>query len=453
VQVAPEFVPNPVDEEADPMLYYERRRLLLDQFGQIRSKNRAMLALLRGIQTEALRASPLRPPRCPAKWAELLYGFGTPQSVSDDSNLIQHQRALAVVRKLLLGGVANLEEKAILAEHAPILGRLLDHFKFVFPRYFTPGLHHLYRLTLFGRGAVGLGVGGAGWPLSAIEGLDNCVWTACDFVERPWTHTAERLQAVEFWETRANALLPCVKSLTAPSTALYSLNVPEAELLNERLGLNPDGEPCGALPLEHSFCKEQRVLGCYPLPGWEQKRPLPQYKPFEDKLGRSIDGSEEHRCKSGLTVGKFVAEVASKGGSKSAKRLQNHTKGGFVFCCPHRVIYGFHAMLRGESPRDPFTVLYTRLDRHDLPRYLFYDNACKLQSYCMRREPAFFADVRFLVDRYVHSPFVDDLIASFESALQLLPSSRTGSLVLLTYPLSLDMLHRVPPSGGAGLRF
>jgi hypothetical protein len=176
VQVAPEFVPNPVDEEADPVLFYKRRRLLLDQFGQIRLKNRAMLALLEGIKTEALRAFPLRPPRCPAKWAELLYGLGTPQSVSDDSNLIQHQRALAVVLKLLLGGVANLEDKAILAEHAPILGRLLDHFAgFVFSRYFTPALHHLYRLTVFGRGAVGLGVGRAGWPLSAIEGLDYCI--------------------------------------------------------------------------------------------------------------------------------------------------------------------------------------------------------------------------------------------------------------------------------------
>jgi hypothetical protein len=399
VQVAPEFVPNPVDEEADPVLFHERRRLLLDQFAQIRSKNRAMLVLLASIETEAPRASPLRPPRCPAKWVELLYGLGTPQSVSGDSNLIQHQRALTVVRKLLLGGVANLEDKAILAEHAPILGRLLDHFGFVFPSYFIPALHHLYRLTLFGRGAVGLGVGRAGWPLSAIEGLDYCVWTARNFVERPWSRTAERLQAVEFWETRANALLPGVESLTAPSTALYPLNVPETELLKKRLGLNPNGEPCGALPLEHSFCKEQRVLGCYPLPGWEQKRALAQYKPFEDELGRSIEGSKEHRCRSGLTVGRFDAEVASKGGSESAKRLQNHTKGGFVFCCPHRVIYGFHAMLRGESPRDPFTVLYTRLDRNNLPRYLFYDNACKLQLYCIRREPAFFAEVRFLVDR------------------------------------------------------
>jgi hypothetical protein len=40
-----------------------------------------------------------------------------------------------------------------------------------------------------------------------------------------------------------------------------------------------------------------------------------------------------------------------------------------------------------------------------------------------------------------------DLIKSFDSALQLLQSSRTGSHVLLTYPPSLDMLHRVPPTG------
>jgi hypothetical protein len=67
----------------------------------------------------------------------------------------------------------------------------------------------------------------------------------------------------------SECLLPGCESLIAPSTALYPLNVLETELLNGRLGLNPDGEPCGALPLEHSFCKEQRVLGCYPLPGWE----------------------------------------------------------------------------------------------------------------------------------------------------------------------------------------
>ncbi|GAQ86270.1 hypothetical protein KFL_002790180, partial [Klebsormidium nitens] len=107
-----------------------------------------------------------------------------------------------------------------------------------------------------------------------------------------------------------------------------------------------------------------------------------------------------HRCRSGLTVGEFDAKVALESGIKKNKRLQRHTKGGFVFSCPHCVIYGFHVMLRGESPRDPFTVLYTRLNRRDLPLYLIHDNACKLRAYAMRREPAFFADVRFLVDRF-----------------------------------------------------
>jgi hypothetical protein len=184
------------------------------------------------------------------------------------------------------------------------------------------------------------------------------------------------------------------------------------------------------------------VLGCYPLPGWEQKRPLPQYKPFEDELGRSIEGSKEHRCKSGLTVGSFDAEVASKGGSKSAKRLQNHTKGGFVFCCPHRVIYGFHAMLRGESPRDPFTVLYTRLDRRNLPQYLFYDNACKLQSYCMRREPAFRSGQ--VPCRPVRSFNLFEFGQELRLGQQLL-QGRTESCAF-DIPPSLDILHRVPPT-------
>ncbi|GAQ93674.1 hypothetical protein KFL_017980010, partial [Klebsormidium nitens] len=180
----------------------------------------------------------------------------------------------------------------------------------------------------------------------------------------------------------------------------YALNQAERELLHDRLGLSGIGQLLEALPEDHPYCREQNALGCYPLPGWEQKRPMRQYLPFEDELGRAVESSEEHRCKSGLTVAEFDAKVAAAKSEKQGKRLQKHTKGGFVFCCSHRVVYGFHTMLRGESPRDPFAVLYTRLHRHNLPSFLFYDNACKLRSYSMRREPAFFADVRFLVDRF-----------------------------------------------------
>ncbi|GAQ93025.1 hypothetical protein KFL_012570010 [Klebsormidium nitens] len=401
VQVVTEFISDPNDPDADPVLLHWRRRLLLEQTGLIRTKNRALLVLMEGIKAESLLSIPGQsPPRCPGRWSELLYSLGTPKSVSDDSNVIQHGSALAVVRKLLLGGVANLDDRAVLAEHSPILRRLLDHYGSTFPTFFLPTLHHLYRLTLFGRGTVGLGVGRAGIALSAIEGLDICVWSTRDRVERPHAWSADRQQAFAFWEARANALLPAVEQLSQPEAGVYPLSVPETALWNGRLGLEAGGSIPPNLPLDHPFCKEQRLLGCYPLLGWEQKRPLPQYRPFEDELGRSIERAEEHRCRGGLTVGEFDAEVATLSKSKSAQRLQRHTKGGFVFCCPHRVIYGFHAMLRGESPRDPFAVLYTRLHRHNLPRFVFYDNACKLRAYCMRREPAFFADVRFLVDRF-----------------------------------------------------
>ncbi|GAQ89061.1 hypothetical protein KFL_004840010, partial [Klebsormidium nitens] len=400
VEVVAGFVADPADADADPILLHWRRRILTEQVGQIRSKNEAVLELLDGIEREAMRENLRWPPRCPGKWSELLYGLGTPLSVSDDSNLIQHGRALAVVRKLLLGGAANGEDKATLAEHAPVLRRLLDHYGDVYPDFFMPALHHLYRLTLFGRGACGLGIGRAGWALSAIEGLDYCVRLARAFRTQQNVPNAEQLEVFRFWEARANDLLPGIESLTPPAPQQYPLSQAELQLLRDRLGLEADGSEPHALPSDHPFCKEQRKLGCYPLPGWEQKQPLPQYKPFEDELGRSVDRREEHRCRSGLTVGEFDAEIAAKSSVKSAKRMQQHTKGGFVFCCPHRVIYGFHVMLRGESPRDPFTVLYTRVRRRDLPDFLIYDNACKLQAYCMRREPAFFADVRFLVDRF-----------------------------------------------------
>lgn len=396
VQVVTEFVVNPDDAEADPVLLHWRREVRTDQIGQIRSKNRAVFDLLVGIEIEAMQDEPRWPPHCPGKWSELLYSLGAPLSVSADDNIIHHGRALGVVRKMLLGSAANDHDRVLLAEHAAILRRLLDHYGDRFPGFFHPVLHHLYRLTLFGRGAVGLGVGRAGWALSAIEGLDVCVWLQ----REPTPLSVEQRQAYDFWAARANSLLPGVETLTPPTPQEYPLLQAEQELLNGRLGLENDGSEPAALPPGHPYCREQRELGCYPLPGWEQKRPLPRYTPFEDDLGRSLERNEEHRCRSGLTVGEFDAKVAlDSGEKKTAKRLKHHTNGGFVFCCPHRVIYGWHVMLRGESPRDPFTVLLTRLHRRHLPKWLVYDNSCKLRAYAMRREPGHFADVRFLVDR------------------------------------------------------
>ncbi|GAQ87753.1 hypothetical protein KFL_003750030 [Klebsormidium nitens] len=135
-----------------------------------------------------------------------------------------------------------------------------------------------------------------------------------------------------------------------------------------------------------------------------ERRGLPRYTSFEHEDGRSRT-SEEFKCATGQTVGEWdAANVPGlvKGGSKSTKKGKrpHRSRGAFLFCCPHRVISGFHFFLRGESPRDAFAVLYTRKDREDLPKFVVYDNACQLRNYCMRREPAFFSDVTFVVDRF-----------------------------------------------------
>ena len=33
------------------------------------------------------------------------------------------------------------------------------------------------------------------------------------------------------------------------------------------------------------------------------------------------------------------------------------------------------------------------------PKHVIYDNACKLQEYCLSRDPLFFKDTEFYVDR------------------------------------------------------
>jgi hypothetical protein len=180
----------------------------------------------------------------------------------------------------------------------------------------------------------------------------------------------------------------------------------ERALLWDRLGLDEEGVELHPLPKGHAFRAEHDALAHYSFPGWEQKRGLPQYSSFEHLDGRSRS-LEKFKCATGKTITEWDSENVSglvKGGGKGGKRgsatkRPNRSRGVFVFCCPHRVISGFHVMLRGESPRDPFAVLYTRLRREDLPEVIAYDSACSLRNYCMRRASAHFADVRFVVDR------------------------------------------------------
>jgi hypothetical protein len=58
-------------------------------------------------------------------------------------------------------------------------------------------------------------------------------------------------------------------------------------------------------------------------------------------------------------------------------------------------------MSRHEGPRTAFEFIVRRF--REPPCVIIYDNACNLSRYCLKREPVFFADTLFLIDR-VHSP-------------------------------------------------
>lgn len=86
---------------------------------------------------------------------------------------------------------------------------------------------------------------------------------------------------------------------------------------------------------------------------------------------------------------------------KCHKKTRGHyslSPGLFILLCSHGVCYGYSIMKTAESPNIAFTVLRTRFKK--APERVIYDNACHLLSYCLNRDPAFFKDTQFLVDRF-----------------------------------------------------
>ena len=72
--------------------------------------------------------------------------------------------------------------------------------------------------------------------------------------------------------------------------------------------------------------------------------------------------------------------------------------GIFTIYCEHGVCYGFEVLQPCESPKHPFQIFKTRFPRP--PLLIIYDNACRLHVYCLNREPHFFENTRFAVDRF-----------------------------------------------------
>lgn len=74
------------------------------------------------------------------------------------------------------------------------------------------------------------------------------------------------------------------------------------------------------------------------------------------------------------------------------------TSGIFTFLCAHGVCYGYEVMKDAESVNVPFTILYERFPR--APEMVVFDHACKFHIYTIAREPHFFENCAFKIDRF-----------------------------------------------------
>lgn len=93
--------------------------------------------------------------------------------------------------------------------------------------------------------------------------------------------------------------------------------------------------------------------------------------------------------------------MEQKGGCRKyyAKYSGRKLTGGIMVpWCTHSVAYGFHCIPISEGRDDVFSALYTRWEK--APRVIIYDFACALQPYCMLREPEFFQNSLFVIDKF-----------------------------------------------------
>jgi len=101
--------------------------------------------------------------------------------------------------------------------------------------------------------------------------------------------------------------------------------------------------------------------------------------------------------------GHYTADKAVKTYDNDSCRKASYghpslSPGIFTVFCPHGICYGFEVMQSSESPRHPLNIFRHRFLRP--PQVIVYDNACKLHQYCLNREPYFFQNTLFVVDRF-----------------------------------------------------
>ena len=127
--------------------------------------------------------------------------------------------------------------------------------------------------------------------------------------------------------------------------------------------------------------------------------------PKLSKLNPVIDGALYHFDEEGRPrrEGATYVEDTKPGPQFQCRKFyQTQTLGTwgiFLMFCEHSHCYGFHDILHAEGRRDAFMVLRNLANK---PKVVVYDFACQLEEYCMARDPFYFKDVVFLIDKFHH---------------------------------------------------
>ena len=82
---------------------------------------------------------------------------------------------------------------------------------------------------------------------------------------------------------------------------------------------------------------------------------------------------------------------------KNFDKSQKMSGGCMFLWCKHRICLGFHIIPTAEGRNDVFSAILTHWPK--APEVIVYDYACQLQEYCLAREPTYFRNTVFLVDR------------------------------------------------------
>ena len=162
-------------------------------------------------------------------------------------------------------------------------------------------------------------------------------------------------------------------NLTAPERVLAKVDIAEFYAHVHSVGGGSMGNPDTAserVPEAEFF-----TYGTF-FPNYPMLRPLNMYEADDS----AASASEKDMC----TKKAFL--------SGSNRRVL------FIMTCARcSMVLGFAVLDVNESPQALFQLMFTRFLR--APARVVYDNACNAQMYCMKREPAFFKDTMFVIDR------------------------------------------------------